>query len=115
MQRLLPGLAQIDPGADDDVLAVDARRLGGPRQGRQPAAHLGAEVVDDGVTGALVRPGDPVALGAAVAGLLADPALRRRQGTAGRRRYEARFTRARMAADTAAVYESVLAAAEVAA
>ena len=74
-----------------------------------------AEVVDDGVTGALVRPGDPVALGAAVAGLLADPALRRRQGTAGRRRYEARFTRARMAADTAAVYESVLAAAEVAA
>ncbi|SNR51621.1 glycosyltransferase family 4 protein [Blastococcus mobilis] len=74
-----------------------------------------AEVVEDGVTGALVRPGDPVALGAAVARLLADPALRRRQGTAGRRRYEARFTRARMAADTAEVYESVLAGAEVAA
>ena len=34
------------------------------------------EVVDDGVTGALVRPGDPAALGAAVARLLADPALR---------------------------------------
>jgi glycosyltransferase involved in cell wall biosynthesis len=74
-----------------------------------------AEVVDDGVTGALVRLGDPVALGAAVARLLADAALRRRQGTAGRRRYEARFTRARMGAHPAAVYESVLAGAELAA
>jgi glycosyltransferase involved in cell wall biosynthesis len=74
-----------------------------------------AEVIDDGVTGALVRPGDPTALGAAVARLLADPALRRRQGAAGRRRYEARFTRTRMAVKTAEVYDSVLAAAEVAA
>jgi glycosyltransferase involved in cell wall biosynthesis len=40
--------------------------------------------------------------------LLADPALRRRQGNAGRRRYLAGFTRERMARDTAAVYESVL-------
>jgi glycosyltransferase involved in cell wall biosynthesis len=74
-----------------------------------------AEVVDDGVTGVLVRPADPVALAAAVARLLADLALRRLQGAAGRRRYEARFTRARMAAETAAVYASVLAGAEVAA
>ena len=74
-----------------------------------------AEVVEDGRTGALVRPGDPAALGAAVARLLADPALRRRQGAAGRRRYEACFTRERMAAETAEVYESVLADAEVAA
>ena len=74
-----------------------------------------AEVVDDGVTGALVRPGDPAALGAAVARLLADPGLRRRQGAAGRRRYEARFTRERMAERTAEVYESVLADTEVAA
>jgi glycosyltransferase involved in cell wall biosynthesis len=73
------------------------------------------EVVEDGVTGALVRPGDPAALGAAVARLLADPGRRRRQGTAGRRRYEERFTRERMAAGTAAVYESVLVAAEAAA
>jgi glycosyltransferase involved in cell wall biosynthesis len=73
------------------------------------------EVVEDGVTGTLVRPGDPAALGAAVARLLADPALRRRQGTAGRRRYEARFTAARMAADTAAVYKSVLTGADAAA
>jgi glycosyltransferase involved in cell wall biosynthesis len=74
-----------------------------------------AEVVDDGVTGALVRPGDPAALGAAVARLLDAPALRRRQGTAGRHRYEACFTRERMAVETAAVYESVLVGAGIAA
>jgi glycosyltransferase involved in cell wall biosynthesis len=74
-----------------------------------------AEVVADGVTGALVRPGDPTALEAAVGRLLADPELRRRQGAAGRRRYEAHFTRERMAVETAEVYESVLAGAEVAA
>jgi glycosyltransferase involved in cell wall biosynthesis len=74
-----------------------------------------AEVVHDGVTGALVRPGDPTALGAAVGRLLADPDLRRRQGVAGRRRYEACFTRQRMALETAEVYESVLTDAGVAA
>jgi glycosyltransferase involved in cell wall biosynthesis len=73
------------------------------------------EVVDDGVTGALVRPGDATALGAAVSRLLADPALRTRQGAAGRRRFEASFTRERMALETAEVYASVLADAEVAA
>ncbi|MGY1691470.1 glycosyltransferase [Geodermatophilus sp. SYSU D01105] len=66
------------------------------------------EVVVDGVTGALVRPGDPAALGAALARLLADPDLRHRQGAAGRRRHRAAFTRERMARDTAAVYEEVL-------
>jgi glycosyltransferase involved in cell wall biosynthesis len=58
--------------------------------------------------GALGRPGDPAALVPALGQLLADPALRRRQGNAGRRRYLAGFTRERMARDTAAVYESVL-------
>lgn len=74
-----------------------------------------SEAVDDGVTGMLVRPADPAALGAALARLLADPTLRRRQGTAGRRRFQERFTRSRMAARTTAVYESVLAGVEVAA
>jgi glycosyltransferase involved in cell wall biosynthesis len=69
--------------------------------------------VEDGVTGALVRPGDPAALAAATARLLADPALRRRQGEAGRRHYLERFTRRRMAAATEAVYADVLDAAEI--
>ena len=66
------------------------------------------EVVEDGVTGALVRPADPAALEAALRRLLADPDVRRRQGAAGRRRYLAGFTRERMARDTAAVYAAAL-------
>jgi glycosyltransferase involved in cell wall biosynthesis len=49
------------------------------------------------------------ALGDALADLLADPDLRARYGGAGRRRYLAEFTAKRMAADTLAVYDDVLA------
>lgn len=50
------------------------------------------EVVEDGVNGYLVEPGDVDALRARVAGLIADPALRARMGAAGRARVEAAFT-----------------------
>jgi glycosyltransferase involved in cell wall biosynthesis len=58
------------------------------------AARCGGipEVVDDGVTGLLVEPGDTGAFASAVIRLLADPALRSRLGRAGRRRVEERFT-----------------------
>jgi glycosyltransferase involved in cell wall biosynthesis len=72
------------------------------------------EVVVDGVTGALVRRDDPAALAAAIGALLADPERRRAQGAAGRRRYRSCFTRERMAADTAAVYEDALRAVRIA-
>jgi len=49
------------------------------------------EAVVDGETGLLVRPADPEALAAALATIVADPALRRRLGAAGRARAEARF------------------------
>ncbi len=42
------------------------------------------ETMQAGVTGLLVPPGDPAALAAALQSLLADPALRRRMGDAGR-------------------------------
>lgn len=67
------------------------------------------EVVVDGETGLLVRPRDPAALATALGRLLADPAARQRYGRAGRQRYLEQFTSARMAADTRAVYEQVLA------
>ncbi|MDP9395448.1 MAG: glycosyltransferase family 4 protein [Actinomycetota bacterium] len=67
-----------------------------------------AEIVIDRETGLLVAPRDPDALESALAGLLADPELRRRYADAGRRRYREAFTSARMAADTLAVYRRVL-------
>lgn len=50
------------------------------------------EVVEDGVNGYLVEPGDVDALTARVAALVADPALRTRMGEAGRARVERDFT-----------------------
>lgn len=55
--------------------AVVATRVGGV-----------PELVDDGVDGLLVPPGDPAALALAVRSLLADPARARRLGDAARRR-----------------------------
>ncbi|WP_134767641.1 glycosyltransferase family 4 protein [Nocardioides sp. 1609] len=73
-----------------------------------------SEVVEDGVTGRLVPPARPGPLAEALEELLDDPVLRRRMAVAGRHRYEQRFTAARMAAATAAVYDDVLARATVA-
>ncbi|HZA02615.1 MAG TPA: glycosyltransferase family 4 protein, partial [Hyphomicrobiaceae bacterium] len=49
------------------------------------------ELISDGETGVLVRPEDPEALGAAVARLIVDPALRDRLGAAAERRVRERF------------------------
>ncbi len=60
------------------------------------------ELVDDGVTGLLVPPGDPGALADAIERLHADPSLRARLGAAARRRVEADFdlaTNARIVLD----------------
>jgi glycosyltransferase involved in cell wall biosynthesis len=61
-------------------LAVVATRVGGI-----------PEIVVDGETGLLVPPQDPSALAKALERLIADPGLRSRLGTAGRRRIEERF------------------------
>jgi glycosyltransferase involved in cell wall biosynthesis len=75
-------------------LAVVATRAGGL-----------PEVVEDGVTGLLVPPGDAPALAGAVHRLLADPALRRRLGEAGRERVLSTFTAERVVRATVPVYE----------
>jgi glycosyltransferase involved in cell wall biosynthesis len=56
------------------------------------------EVVDDGVTGRLVQPGDVAALAEALRGYVRDPDLRRRHGLAGRERCESQFGVERCAA-----------------
>jgi glycosyltransferase involved in cell wall biosynthesis len=66
------------------------------------------ELVNDGVTGLLVPPGDPPRLAAALARLLDDAALRHRLAAAAREVVEREFTVARMAERYRAVYEQAL-------
>jgi glycosyltransferase involved in cell wall biosynthesis len=49
------------------------------------------ELIDDGVSGRLVEPRDPLALADAIAQMLADPALRERCAEAGRAKVECEF------------------------
>lgn len=67
------------------------------------------EAVRDGVNGRLVPPADVPALTAAVLGLLADPATRRRMGDAGRELAATAFSVAAMVAGNLAVYRELLA------
>ena len=65
------------------------------------------EVVEDGVTGILVPPGDSRALAEAISRLLRDPELRQRMGEAGRSTVMKEFTVERLISRTLAVYQSV--------
>jgi alpha-maltose-1-phosphate synthase len=66
------------------------------------------EVVQDGVTGLLVPPGDEAALAAALNSLLADPARAEAMGQAGRARAVAEFSWTTVATRTADLYTTVL-------
>jgi glycosyltransferase involved in cell wall biosynthesis len=101
-----------------DVVAVPSYREG---QGivaleamaaRRPvvASQVGGliETVQDGFTGLLVPPGDPVALRGALLKLLTDEEMRKRMGAAGRLRVEQHYTTHRMVERTLAVYRQML-------
>lgn len=64
-----------------------------------------AEALEDGVSGLLVPPRDPVALADAVGRAAADGQLRSRLGRAARAAYESRFTAEGMARQTEALYD----------
>jgi glycosyltransferase involved in cell wall biosynthesis len=66
------------------------------------------EVVVDGETGFLVRPGDTGGLVKALMTLLEDEALRRQMGERGRQLVSSRFPADRMVTDTAAIYHELL-------
>jgi glycosyltransferase involved in cell wall biosynthesis len=70
------------------------------------------ELVIEGETGVLVEIGDVAGAADALAGLFADPARRRAMGAAGRRRVVEAFTIERSAANLAAAFEEICAAAE---
>lgn len=84
---------------------IDAMALGVP-----PIAYSTGglpELIESGVNGILVAPGDPVAFAAAAASLIRDPGLRSRLGSAGPAR-AARFGVDRMVEGTRAVYLEAL-------
>jgi glycosyltransferase involved in cell wall biosynthesis len=66
------------------------------------------EAVEDGVSGRLAPVSDPQALADALVEVLRDPELQARLGAAGRRRFEQRFSAARMVESTLQVYQEVL-------
>jgi glycosyltransferase involved in cell wall biosynthesis len=66
------------------------------------------EVVEDGVNGLLVPPGDPAALARALAMLASDPALRQQMGAAGRNIAVTRFANEKVIAATLDVYSNLL-------
>jgi glycosyltransferase involved in cell wall biosynthesis len=74
------------------------------------AANVGGnpELVEDGVTGILVSPGDCGALAEAILRLACDPALRHQMGAAARERAESEFSVARQVQQTQAVYEELV-------
>jgi len=85
---------------------VEAARMGRPMVAT--AVGGAADLVEDGATGRLVPPGDAGALAVALAAMLdLDDGARARLADAAAAR-AAPYTRARMTADTLAVYEEVL-------
>lgn len=74
-------------------LPVIASRIGGP-----------AEIVEEGVTGELIEPGNARELGEKITALLGDPARRRRMGAAGWVRYQKHFTIEREVRDYEQLY-----------
>jgi glycogen synthase len=65
------------------------------------------EVVVDGETGILTKPNDPAGLAAAMNRLLADPAMARAMGAAGRKRVEELFSWESVAGRTMELYEEI--------
>jgi sugar transferase (PEP-CTERM/EpsH1 system associated) len=69
-----------------------------------------ADLMEDGLSGRLVPRADPDALARELLAYLADPALTRRHGRAGRQIVERRFSLERMVGDYEALYRRLLAA-----
>lgn len=95
------------------MVPLEAMACGIPVVASAVGGHL--DTVVDGVTGTLVPPRDPEAAAAAVRALLDDPARRAAMGFAAGDRARARYSWARVAADTAEVYRHAAALTEVAA
>ncbi|GGX15533.1 glycosyl transferase [Streptomyces malachitofuscus] len=72
------------------LVVVEAMAAGVPAVAAGHGAFV--ELVEDGVTGLLHRPGEPASLAACLRRITAEPALGRRMGRAARHRYEQGFS-----------------------
>ncbi|WP_369227226.1 glycosyltransferase [Streptomyces sp. R39] len=72
------------------LVVVEAMAAGVPAVAAGHGAFV--ELVEDGVTGLLHRPGEPASLASGIRRIAADPALGREMGQAARRRYEREFS-----------------------
>ncbi|KAB2358080.1 glycosyltransferase family 1 protein [Actinomadura montaniterrae] len=95
------------------MVPLEAMACGVPVVASAVGGHL--DTVVDGATGVLVPPRDPEAAAAAIRALLDDPAGRAAMGFAAGDRARERYSWARVAADTAGVYERAAALSGVAA
>jgi glycosyltransferase involved in cell wall biosynthesis len=91
------------------LVALEALSLGVPVVGTRVCGT--SEVIEDGVCGGLVEPGDSKALATTIVKALRQPDLRKGWAQAGRKRFQQLFTAERMACETAEVYETLRAAA----
>lgn len=66
------------------------------------------ELVDDGITGMLVAPADPIALAEGIRCYLDNPSLAEGQGQAGRQKIEQQFSMEAMVEGYLAVYDAIL-------
>ena len=103
---VLPSLAE---GVSNTILEAMASRL--------PVVATGvggnSELIESGMTGLLVPPGNSEALAGAMLGYFNDQATARRHARAARRVAESRFSLTRMVSDYASLYERELAAAGI--
>jgi mannosyltransferase len=101
-----------------DVFVISSRREGTTTTAIEAmasglaivATDVGAvhEVIDDGRTGRMVAPNDPIALATAIAELLDDAAMRARLGAEARLEFERRFSTADLLAARITAYVQVL-------
>lgn len=88
------------------LIFLEAMRWGTPVVGTRAGGI--PEIIEDGVTGSLVAPGNPQELAAKMVQLLRDGPRRRKLGEAGRRHVETQFSVDRMALRVAELYEGTL-------
>jgi glycosyltransferase involved in cell wall biosynthesis len=108
-QWLLDNCAFLCVPSEDETFGMvyaEAMRSG------KPVVAIGipalCELVEDGVTGLLVPPGNSAALAAAITRIIADPELRKRMGEAARKRFEEKYAGKKSMGRIVALYYQVL-------